>query len=115
MSILGEWQIGSASVVEFQVVEQGGDVIRIEERSPAVVPRRARYTCIRGGMVEFSGDLDLNAAGDKVSGTFTDGKRYSVEAGLQTVGGEVVLAGVTTRKGSSDVSTGQWDGKRKGP
>lgn len=120
MSILGEWKISSSvpvpngeeEQISDQVVEQVDDLIRIEERNPSVNPRRARYTCIRGGMVEFSGDLDLNAVGDKVSGTFNDGPRYTINAVLKIAGGDETISGLTTRKGASESSTGQWDGKR---
>ncbi|TDR46787.1 hypothetical protein DFR29_103323 [Tahibacter aquaticus] len=120
MSILGEWKISSSVAVDDGVVEptpdgvveQVDDLVRIEERNPPVNPRRARYTCIRGGMVEFSGDLDLNAAGDEVSGTFTDGARYTIRAELKIAGGDETISGLTTRKGASESSTGQWDGKR---
>lgn len=115
MSILGEWNVSNSIVVDNRVVEKKNDLIRIEERSPAVNPRRARYTCVRGGMVEFSGDLDLNAAGDEVSGTFDNGPRYTIRAKLAVVGSDETLSGETTRKGASDTSTGQWDGKRKRP
>ena len=116
MSILGEWKVSSAVVVHKNVVEMKEDLIRIEERSPAVNPRRACYTCIRGGVVEFSGDLDLNDAGDRVSGTFDDGARYTISAKLNVgVGGEETISGETARKSGSDGSAGQWDGKRKSP
>lgn len=111
MSIIGQWDIIKVVVLKNDVVVRKNDVIDIRELVPVGGQRKARFTCIRGGMAEFSGTVDLDASGSQISGAFEDdGVDYKVNA--KTTGTDAI-SGETWSKKAAAESGGEWDGNRK--
>lgn len=110
MSILGKWNAENIVPIKGHAVVIQNDLIEITELASVDGQRKARFTCIRSGVVKFSGTLDLDAPGKHVYGAFYDAGDYKVDATV-TEGDQIIRAN-TWCKISADENGGLWDGNR---